>query len=67
MPTRAEHPGGPMAYTARGVADELQISLASVYRLIAEGALPSFRIGRSRRVRRADLVAYVDSLSGGAR
>ena len=40
-----------------------------MYRLIADGAIPSYRIGRLRRVRRLDVEAYVASLvkaSGGS-
>jgi excisionase family DNA binding protein len=40
----------------------LSLSRAHVYREIARGALASVQIGRSRRVSRAALEAYVDRL-----
>jgi excisionase family DNA binding protein len=40
-------------------AQYLQISRSSLYRLIASGQLPTVRIGRSRRVCREDLDAFI--------
>ena len=45
------------------VARSLGISRAKVYELIAGGTLASVKIDGCRRVRAADLRAYVDSLS----
>jgi excisionase family DNA binding protein len=43
------------------VAENLGISRAKVYELMAAGDLPSVKIGGCRRVRAVDLVAYVES------
>jgi excisionase family DNA binding protein len=43
------------------VKDLLSLSKASVYRLLDQGDLVSIRIGRARRVRFDDLVAFVDA------
>ena len=42
------------------VADHLRISVRTVRRLIQTGELPIVPIGRSLRIRRCDLSAYVD-------
>jgi excisionase family DNA binding protein len=39
----------------------LSLSRATVYRLLDQGDLVSIRIGRARRVRLDDLVAFVDA------
>ena len=43
------------------VMEMLSISKASVYRMMDSGQLPSTRINGSRRIRRADVEAYVNS------
>lgn len=48
--------------TMEQVADQLQISRSKAYELAANGALPTVRIGRCRRVRRDDLVAWAATL-----
>ena len=46
------------------VAAELGCGRDTVYALLTSGALPSVRLGgRLRRIRRADLNRYVDSLA----
>jgi excisionase family DNA binding protein len=47
--------------TASEVADLLRVSSMTVYRLIRSGELPAVRVGRSYRVRREDLDAYLES------
>lgn len=49
--------------TVEDVADVLGISRSKVYELISSGALPSVRIGRSRRVRVSDLDVFVERLT----
>jgi excisionase family DNA binding protein len=44
-------------------AEALSISRAQLYRLLQVHAIPSVRIGRSRRIRVADLSAYLEALS----
>ena len=63
-----------MLYTLADVAAALSVSRSKVYELVRSGALPSVRIGGSRRVLGEDLATYVDSLErvsatplGGAR
>ena len=63
-----------MLYTLSDVAAALSVGRSKVYELVRCGALPSVRIGGSRRVRSEDLATYVDSLErvsaaplGGAR
>ena len=46
--------------TVGEVADHLRISTRTVRRFIKAGQLPSINIGRNLRIRRCDLVAYVD-------
>ena len=51
-----------MLYKLTDVATALSVSRTKVYELVRTGALPSVRIGGSRRVRGEDLAGYVDSL-----
>jgi excisionase family DNA binding protein len=51
-----------LLYTLADVAAALSVSRSKVYELVRSGALPSVRIGGSRRVRGEDLATYVDSL-----
>ena len=44
-------------------ADRLKISRAHTYELIRTGSLPSVKIGRSRRIRESDLVAFIAQLT----
>jgi excisionase family DNA binding protein len=41
------------------VADILQVSRAMAYKLLQQGEIPTVRIGKSVRVRRADLDRYI--------
>lgn len=67
MPT-AEHPALPaintpkMLYSIAEAAALLSLSRAHLYRLLERGELTSIRIGRSRRVSRSELEAYVAHL-----
>lgn len=45
--------------TVPEIAAELRVSKMTVYRLVNDRELPSIRIGRSVRVRRADLDHYL--------
>jgi len=51
-----------MLYTLADVAAALGVGRTKVYELVRSGALPSVRIGGSRRVRGEDLATHVDSL-----
>jgi len=50
--------------TASDAADRLALSASAVYRLLKRGALPSVKIGKSRRIRVADLEAFAERLAG---
>lgn len=53
----------PFALTMGEVAEELQISKRQVQKLITRGDMESFKIGRSRRIRRQSLDDYVDRIA----
>ena len=56
---------GPLL-TGSEVARKLRISCSYVYALIRRGEMPALRVGRSVRVRREDLDAFInDHLNGG--
>ena len=53
-----------MLLSVAEVAAELGCGRDTVYRLLTSGALPSVIVGgRLRRVRREDLLTYIDSLA----
>ena len=65
MPDAAEaSTGAPtrLLYTPLEAAATLGIGRSSLYLLLASGAIPSVRIGGSRRIPAAALHAYVESL-----
>lgn len=45
----------------REAAEELGISLRTLYRLIDDGAIVAYQIGRNLRIRRSDLDAFLES------
>lgn len=53
--------------TVEDVQRELRCGRAKVFELFAAGALPSFRLGRRRLVRRSDLEALAARLVGADR
>ncbi|PPH21701.1 helix-turn-helix domain-containing protein [Rathayibacter toxicus] len=52
-----------MLLTPEEVAEVLGIGRSTVYNLIGEHLLRSFKIGRSRRVLVSDVQEYVDNLA----
>ena len=46
--------------TLAEVAAWLKVGRTTVYRLITSGAVPSYRVGRSVRVRRADVEGWLE-------
>ncbi|MGW1557571.1 helix-turn-helix domain-containing protein [Streptomyces sp. NPDC002144] len=60
--TTATPSAAHLRYTAEEVAVVLRIGRSTVYELMAEGALKYVKRGRSRRIRRCDLEAFVNSL-----
>lgn len=60
----AEQRRDHMMLTIRDVAAELGCGRDTVYRLLASGQLPSVLISdRLRRVRRSDLLAFIEALA----
>ena len=51
-----------MLLTVEETAAQLRIARRRVFEMIRDGSLPSVKIGRSRRIRSADLVTYVANL-----
>lgn len=51
-----------LLYRITEVAEHLSLSRSKVYELVRTGVLPSVRIDRVRRIRGADVIAYVESL-----
>lgn len=56
-------PAHSILLTPEETATELRIARSRVFDLFASGELPSVKIGRSRRVTREALEAYVTNLS----
>lgn len=53
----------PLMLTPRQVQRALQLSPSTVYRMLNEGAIPSVRIGRSRRVPAGAILDIIDGTS----
>jgi len=51
-----------LLYTPEEAATVLRFGRSTVYELMAEGALKYVKRGRSRRIRRSDLEAFVNAL-----
>jgi excisionase family DNA binding protein len=52
----------PMLFTAVEAAEQLGISRSTIYALMNCGRIRSVRIGAARRIRRQDLVEFVNEL-----
>lgn len=50
--------------TIAEVAEYLKISEVTTYKLVQSGSLPSFKIGRSWRVKMDDLLEFIDRKKG---
>ncbi|MFE9602562.1 helix-turn-helix domain-containing protein [Streptomyces hokutonensis] len=55
-------PADQLLYTPQEAATVLRFGRSTVYELMAEGALKYVKRGRSRRIRRSDLEAFVNAL-----
>lgn len=53
--------------TISQVAEYLQISEMTTYKLVQEGRIPAFKIGRHWRVKKTDLSELIDKLQNGER
>lgn len=51
----------PLLYDVGAAARAAGVSSRSIRRLIADGELPTVRVGLLVRIRRADLVSYIDA------
>ena len=51
-----------LLYRIPEVAQHLSLSRSEVYELVRAGVVPSVRIDRVRRVRGADVIAFVEAL-----
>ncbi len=60
--TQGELMDEKLLYRITEVAQHLSMSRSKVYELVRAGVLPSVRIDRARRVRGADVIAFVESL-----
>lgn len=50
--------------TVSEVAEYLKISEVTTYKLVQKGVIPSFKIGRSWRVKYEDLLAFIEKKKG---
>jgi len=53
--------------TVNEVAAYLKISEVTTYKLVQEGKIPAFKIGRHWRVKRIDLGEFIERLKSGER
>ncbi len=56
MPTANPEPN---ILTVSEAANALRIGRTAMYELLSKGEIPSFTVGRSRRLRRSDLDDYI--------
>lgn len=57
----------PEIMTISQVAEYFQISEVTTYKLVQEGSIPGFKIGRHWRVKRDDLDQFIERLKRGER
>ncbi|MCF8567592.1 helix-turn-helix domain-containing protein [Alicyclobacillus tolerans] len=57
----------PEIMTISQVAKYLQISEITTYKLVNEGKIPAFKIGRHWRVKKEDLSEFIEKLKNGER
>jgi len=53
--------------TIRQVAEYLQISEVTTYRLVQDNKIPAFKVGRSWRVKKEDLDDFIEKQKRGER
>nr|WP_285839971.1 helix-turn-helix domain-containing protein [Alkalihalophilus marmarensis] len=53
--------------TVTQVAEYLQLSEMSTYKLVQNGKIPAFKIGRHWRVKKEDLNEFIERLKNGER
>ena len=57
----------PEIMTVSQVAEYFQISEMTTYKLVQEGSIPGFKLGRNWRVKRDDLDDFIKKLQQGER
>ncbi len=57
----------PEIMTVNQVAEYFQISEMTTYKLVQDGSIPAFKIGRHWRVKRDDLDEFIERLKRGER
>ncbi|BCM68490.1 MULTISPECIES: helix-turn-helix domain-containing protein [Streptomyces] len=62
MSTVTAAPVDRLLYTPEQAAEALSIGRSTLYELMADGVVKYIKLGRCRRIRRADLEAYVANL-----
>ncbi len=55
----------PQLYSAKHLAERLDVSVNLIYKLAGEGEIPSFQIGGLRRFREDEVLAWIDEHSEG--
>lgn len=50
----------PEVLTAKNIAEHLQMTTENIYIMCAEGKIPSFKIGGSRRILKAAYIKWLD-------
>ncbi|MGO9111774.1 MAG: helix-turn-helix domain-containing protein [Thermoguttaceae bacterium] len=65
--SKASEPDANTPLTVADVATRLRVSRRVAYELLQGGKIPSYRVGRSIRVKPGDLETYIDSQSGAGR
>jgi len=58
---------GKEIMTVNEVAEFLKISTVTTYRLVQEGKISAFKVGRSWRVKRTDLNEFIEQQKQGER
>lgn len=53
--------------TVNEVAEYFKISEVTTYKLVQEGKIPAFKIGRHWRIKRSDLGEFIEKLKRGER
>ncbi|MEU9159044.1 helix-turn-helix domain-containing protein [Streptomyces sp. NPDC048424] len=61
MTTAAQSPS-PVLCTVKDAVALLRLGRSTVYELMASGELPFIKLGRARRIKRADIDAFVAQL-----
>lgn len=55
---------GDEVLTVQEVADYLKVTTKTVYEIIKQGSLPSFRVGRAVRCRRSAVESFIEQQLG---